>query len=90
VPDYQRRFSSYDEVQNEFVESNRVPGLIQFGGEPALGNYASFDFVRNKNGTPFRFIGEVHGYTFAEGGVQVVLLFFDPEERVARLLFDWS
>ncbi|MDO5099281.1 MAG: hypothetical protein Q4D85_11100 [Corynebacterium sp.] len=47
-------------------------------------------FPITDDGRPFRFIGAVPGYSYSDSGPDAILLFFDPETRIALLTFDWT
>ncbi|MDO5099282.1 MAG: hypothetical protein Q4D85_11105 [Corynebacterium sp.] len=47
-------------------------------------------FPITDDGRPFRFIGAVPGYSYFDFGPDAILLFFDPETRIALLTFDWT
>lgn len=66
------------------------PLVSQVGGEPQRGNLGEPWPPTNRQGKPFRFIGEAQGFSYCDGGTQAVLLFYDPEEQIALLLFDWT
>jgi hypothetical protein len=86
--DYQQRFLNYDGGLQEFQKTKRCEGIKQLGGEPVEGNLgSSVKNVRNQNGNPFRFVGEVGG-RFA-GNADGLLMFFDPEESVVVLMSDF-
>ena len=37
----------------------------------------------NRSGKPFRYIGEVQGFSYCDGGIQAIMLFYDPDEQIA-------
>ena len=43
-----------------------------------------------EDGRRFRFIASVPGWNYRESGADSILLFFDPETRIALLTFDWT
>jgi|688.fasta_scaffold110937_1 hypothetical protein len=66
------------------------PLVSQLGGEPTRGNLGAPWPPSNRQGKPLRFIAEVQGFSYCDGGTQAVLLFYDPEEQIALFRFDWT
>ena len=44
----------------------------------------------SRGGNRFWFVAEVPGYFYRHSGADSILLFFEPVERLALLMFDWS
>jgi hypothetical protein len=66
------------------------PLITQLGGEPELGNWEDVGMPLNHSGKAFRYIGEVQGFSYCEGGIQALLLFYDPEEQTALFRTDYT
>jgi hypothetical protein len=76
--------------------------IRQLGGGVGWGNWASGfplgldesddDNIRplTPEGVPFHFIASVVGWDYCASGADEILLFYEPESRVALLTFDWS
>lgn len=47
-------------------------------------------FPLTEDGRPFRFVAAVPGWNYRDGGADQILLFYDPQTRVALLTFEWS
>jgi hypothetical protein len=102
--DYQSRISSYEESRRGFQQHGRLPWcadspydpargscgplVSQLGGDPVLGNWPAVPV--NRSGKPFRYIGEVQGFSYCAGGIQAILLFYDPDERIALFRTDYT
>ncbi|MCI0641024.1 MAG: hypothetical protein L0Y72_17045 [Gemmataceae bacterium] len=103
--DYRTRVSSYEESRRGFLRHGRIPScaespydpardscgplISQLGGEPVLANWQQVVPV-NRSGKPFRYIGEVQGFSYCAGGIQAILLFYDPEEQIALFRSEWT
>jgi hypothetical protein len=104
--DYRVRFASYESNRLLYQKCGRIPWsaysqsepnddscgplVSQLGGEPVLGNWAGAGLPRNRSGKLFHYIGEVQGFSYCEGGIQAILLFYDPGERIALFRFDYT
>lgn len=79
--------------------------IDEFGGAAGAGNWAMedefplefeetdddcFAYPLTEDGRRFRFIAGAPGYSYQYRGADFVLLFFDPETRIALFTFDWS
>jgi hypothetical protein len=104
--DYRLRIASYEAVRQGFQKYERIPWsaaspfdpargicgplVTQLGGEPVLGNWEHAGLPVNHAGKPFRYIGEVQGFSYCDGGIQALLLFYDPDEKVALFRSDYT
>jgi hypothetical protein len=104
--DYRVRITSYESNRRTYQQHGRIPcsshtpydphrsscgpWVSQLGGEPALGNWERSGMPVNRSGKPFRYIGEVQGFSYCEGGIQAILFFFDPDERITIFRFDYT
>jgi len=77
------------------------PLLARLGGGVGAGNWACDGFPLDDSdqenvrpltpeGVPFHFIAGVSGYDYCPSGADLILLFFEPQSRVALFTFDWS
>ena len=60
----------------------------QLGGESGSGNWASAPV--NQSGQTFRFVATVMGALYSEGAAQFIDLYYDPDEEVSLMRFDWT
>ncbi|WP_254513154.1 hypothetical protein [Anatilimnocola floriformis] len=104
--DYQLRFSTYEESKRGYRLHGRIPWyaetpyvagsdicgplISQVGGKPVSSRSPEPEGPVNRRGTPFRYIGEVQGYSYCGGGIQAILLFYDPEEQIALFRTEWT
>ena len=105
LADYRTRHTSYEESREGFLRYGRIPWtassqfdpdgnrpcgplVSQLGGEPAPGNWP--DIPTNRNGKALRYIGEVQGFSYCEGGIQALLLFYDPDEQMVVFRTEWT
>jgi len=104
--DYRIRVASYEENRQRFLQYGRIPWsaysqfdptrhrhgplLTQLGGEPVLGNWQGTGLPVNRTGTPFRYIGEVQGFSYCDGGIQAIQLYYDSDEQIALFRFDYT
>ena len=104
--DYRARFDSWEQSRVGYEKYGRIPWyaetpfdpergtcgplVTQLGGDPALGNWEHAGVPLNRSGTPFRYIGEVQGFSYCNGGIQALLLFYDPNEQIALFRTDYT
>jgi hypothetical protein len=104
--DHHVRIKSYEVNRRGFRKYQRIPWssyapydpagdscgpfVTQLGGKPVVGNWEAAGPPRNQRGKPFRYIGEVQGFSYCEGGIQAIQLFFDPGEQIALFRFDYT
>lgn len=104
--DYDKRIASWKSNRKGFRKHGHIPYssyapydpaegtcgplVTQLGGEPVLGNWETVGMPVNRSGKPFRYIGEVQGFSYCEGGIQAIQLFFDPNEQIALFRFDYT
>lgn len=82
--------------------SKQSPSVIleQLGGGVGAGNWAdgfpldesNEDDVRplTPEGVPFHFIASVSGWDYCPSGADSILLFYEPNSKIALLTFDWG
>jgi hypothetical protein len=101
--DYRDRIALYEVNRQRFLQYGRIPWnaeaqwkpgsrgplVKQLGGDVAFGNWGA-EIPRNRSGKPFRFIGEVQGFSYTARAADGILLFYDPDEQIALLVFDWT
>jgi len=74
--------------------------ITQLGGGVGAGNWA-YGFPLDEGdennvrpltpeGIPFHFIASVHGWDYCASGADSILLFYEPDSKMALLTFDWS
>ena len=106
VADYRMRIESHERSRRGYEEFGRIPYsasspydpaqvgcgplISQLGGEPVLINWHGGVIPVNRSGQAFRYIGEVQGFSYCDGGIQAILLFYDPDERIALFRFEWT
>jgi len=104
--DYRVRVSSYEKNRLGYAKCGRIPWscysesepsedscgplVSKLGGEPILGNWVRAGLPRNRSGQLFRYIGEVQGFSYCEGGIQAISLFYDPGEGIALFRTDYT
>jgi hypothetical protein len=101
--DYRSRITSYEAASSFFQQYGRIPWcaeppldptrrsgplMSQFGGKMAFTNFG--ELPRNRSGKLFRYIGEIQGFSYCHRSADAILLFYDPDERIALLRFDWT
>src|SRR5262249_13856306 len=82
--------SPFDPARGSSGPFSCGPLVTQLGGEPMLGNWQPAGLPLNHSGKPFRYIGEVQGFSYCDGGIQAIQLFYDPEEQLALFRFDYT
>ncbi|MDB5387272.1 MAG: hypothetical protein JWM11_2918 [Planctomycetaceae bacterium] len=103
--DYRDRLASYEQTRNNFLKYGGIPYSAaqqlesendyfapfvgELGGEVPFGNWGD-QIPRNRKGNPFQYIGEVTGFSYCDRTADGILLFYDPDEQIALLIFDWS
>jgi hypothetical protein len=91
--DYRGRFKSYERARKRFATTGRLkdnPLLTQLGGDVCPGNWGTLEPL-NKDGRPYRFIGEICAWGYCgHGGIQAILFFHDSVDKMARFYFDWT
>ena len=80
--------------------NNPQDWLDELGGEPWCGNWSDsfpneivndeFCYPLTEDGRRFEYIGSLSGYSYRENAADGVLLFFDPVEKIALFIFDWT
>jgi hypothetical protein len=71
-----------------FAESYS-PFVVQLGGSTDGGNFGS-ELPGTKSKRPFRFIGELYGFSYCEGAATWVFLYYEPEEKIALIRLDYD
>jgi hypothetical protein len=66
------------------------PLVSQLGGDPVSSHAPEPAGPVNRSGRPFRYIGEVQGFSYCDGGIQAILLFYVPEEQIALFRTEWT
>lgn len=103
--EYRERVASYEQTRQGFLKYGGVPYsamspleseddyfaplVQQLGGDTPFGNWGH-EIPRNRSGKAFRFVGCLTGFSYCDRAADRILLFYDPDEQIALLTFDWS
>jgi len=89
------------EGDDPYLNRKQLPLLNQLGGAAPGGNWENTDLPLvsedgdnprplTEDGRPFQFIACATGYNYREDGADDILLFYDPQSKIALLTFDWT
>jgi hypothetical protein len=89
--DYNSRIADYELSRRSFLEHAQLQGAFvnRLGGEPMSTNWGN-QLPRTNSGKPFRWIGEIQGFTYCDRLADSICLYYDPEAQIALLRYDWS